>query len=43
MKFKIVNGKVFDPTQKMNNVKKDIYVNNGLIVEPSKSKARLPI
>ncbi|MFL2679912.1 MAG: formylmethanofuran dehydrogenase subunit A [Alphaproteobacteria bacterium] len=37
MKFKIVNGKVFDPTQKMNNVKKDIYVNNGLIVEPSKS------
>ena len=29
MKFKIVNGTVYDPTQQLNNVKKDIFVDDG--------------
>ena len=37
MKFKIVNGKVFDPSQKINGVRKDIFVENGKIVNPNKS------
>ena len=37
MKFKIVNGKVFDPSQKFNGVGKDIFVENGKIVNPNKS------
>ena len=28
MKFKIVNGTVYDPTQQLNNVKKDIFVDD---------------
>ena len=34
MKFRLINGRVFDPTQNLNNVKKDIYVEDGLIVDP---------
>ncbi len=38
MKFKIINGRVFDPSQKINDKKIDIYVNNGRIVKPNKSE-----
>ena len=38
MKFKIVNGRVFDPSQRINDEKIDIYVNNGVIVKPSPSE-----
>ena len=38
MKFKIVNGKVFDPTQNFNGNKIDIYVDNGKIVKPNPSE-----
>ena len=38
MKFKIVNGKVFDPTQNLNGNKIDIYVDNGKIVKPNPSE-----
>ena len=38
MKFKIVNGKVFDPTQNFNGNKTDIYVDNGIIVKPNPSE-----
>lgn len=35
MKFKLTNGRIYDPTQKLNNVKKDIFVKDGFIVNPS--------
>tara|TARA_B100000287_G_scaffold430113_1_gene484741 strand:- start:2025 stop:3665 length:1641 start_codon:yes stop_codon:yes gene_type:complete len=38
MKFKIVNGRVFDPSQTINDEKIDIYVNNGVIVKPRPSE-----
>ena len=38
MKFKIVNGRVFDPSQKINDKKVDIYVKDGLIVQPDPSE-----
>ena len=38
MKFKIVNGTVYDPTQQLNNVKKDIFVDDGKIVNPHPSE-----
>ena len=38
MKFKIINGKVFDPTQNLNGNKTDIYVDNGIIVKPNPSE-----
>ena len=38
MKFKIINGTVFDPSQKINNEKLDIFVSDGKIVKPSKSE-----
>ena len=38
MKFKIINGVVYDPTQKINKEKKDIYVDCGKIIEPSASE-----
>ena len=38
MKFKIVNGKVFDPTQNLDGNKIDIYVDNGIIVKPNPSE-----
>ncbi len=38
MKFKIINGEVFDPTQKLNGQKRNIYVNNGRISLPKKSE-----
>ena len=34
MKFKIINGKVFDPTQNLNGNKTDIYVDNGNFSSP---------
>ena len=37
MKFKIVNGTVYDPTQQLNNVK-DIFVDDGKIVNPHPSE-----
>ena len=37
MKFKIINGRVFDPSQKINGKKKDIYIDDGRIVNPDKS------
>ena len=38
MKFKIINGRVFDPSQKINDKKVDIYVKDGLIVQPDPSE-----
>ena len=38
MKFKIINGKIFDPTQKLNNKKQDLFVKDGKIVKPSPSE-----
>ena len=38
VKFKIINGRVFDPTQKLDNKKKDIFVKDGQIVKPSPSE-----
>ena len=29
MKFKIINGRIFDPTQKLNNKKQDLFVKDG--------------
>ena len=40
MKFRLINGRVFDPTQNLNNVKKDIYVEDGLIVDPKKNEKK---
>ena len=40
MKFKIINGKIFDPTQKLNGEKRDIFVDNGMISFPDKSQIR---
>ena len=40
MKFKIINGKIFDPTQKLNGEKGDIFVDNGVISFPDKSQIR---
>ena len=37
MKFKIVNGKVYDPTQRINGQKRDVYIEDGRIVNPNKS------
>ena len=37
MKFKIVNGRVYDPTQKINGQKTDVYIEDGRIVTPNKS------
>ena len=37
MKFKIVNGKVFDPTQRINGQKMDIFIEDGKIVNPHNS------
>lgn len=39
MKFKIINGLVYDPTQKINGVKKDIFIDDNKIVNPSKSES----
>ncbi|MEE2695030.1 MAG: formylmethanofuran dehydrogenase subunit A [Pseudomonadota bacterium] len=38
MKFKIINGRVFDPAQNLRNKKQDIYVDNGLITKPKPSE-----
>ncbi len=38
MKFKIINGTLYDPTQKFNKKVQDIYVEDGLIVDPSTSE-----
>ena len=38
VKFKIINGRVFDPTQKLDNRKQDIFVKDGQIVKPSPSE-----
>ncbi len=38
MKFKIINGILYDPTQNFNKKIQDIYVENGLIVKPSVSE-----
>ena len=37
MKFKIVNGRVYDPTQKINGQKTNVYIDDGRIVTPNKS------
>ena len=39
MKFKIVNGTVIDPTQKLNGKIQDIYVENGFITNPSTAES----
>ena len=39
MKFKIVNGTVFDPTQNLNGKIKDIFVENGFITNPSNAES----
>ena len=38
MKFKIINGRIFDPTQKLNDKTQNIYVEDGLIKNPKKSE-----
>ena len=38
MKYKIVNGYVYDPTQNLNRVKRNIYVDGKYIVEPAKNQ-----
>ena len=38
MKFKIINGRIFDPTQKLDNKKQDLFVKDGQIVKPSPSE-----
>ena len=38
MKFKIINGTIFDPTQNINKKIRDIYVDDGLIKNPNKSE-----
>ena len=35
MKFKIINGTIFDPTQNLNKKHHDIYVENGFITKPT--------
>ncbi len=40
MKFKILNGTVYDPSQNINGKKQDLYVDDGLIVKPEKSKIK---
>ena len=39
MKFKIINGTVFDPTQNLNGKIKDIFVENGFITNPSTAES----
>ncbi len=38
MKFKIVNGIVCDPSQNIRNERRDIYIENGKIIEPNASE-----
>ena len=38
MKFKIINGIIFDPSQNIENRKQDIFVKDGIIVDPTKSE-----
>ena len=38
MKFKIINGTIFDPSQKINGKKKDLFIDSGFIVEPKKNE-----
>ncbi len=38
MKFKIINGLIYDPTQKLNGKKQDIYIDNGIIASPKPSE-----
>ena len=38
MKFKIINGKIYDPSQGINGIEKDLFIDNGLIVEPKKNE-----
>ncbi len=38
MKFKIINGILYDPTQNINEKIQDIYVEDGLIINPSPSE-----
>jgi len=39
MKFKIINGTVFDPTQNLNGKIQDIFVENGFITNPSTAES----
>ena len=40
MKFKITNGKVYDPSLKLNGQVKDLYISDGKIVSPSPSEIK---
>ena len=40
MKFKIINGKIVDPSQKLDHVVKTIYVNDGIVVNPKKEEIK---
>ena len=40
MKFKIINGKIVDPTQNLNCEIKTVYVSDGFIVTPSKKELK---
>ena len=42
MKFKIINGKIVDPTQNLNCERKTVYVSDGFIVTPSKKELTRP-
>ena len=39
MKFKIINGTIFDPTQNLNGKIQDIFVENGFITNPSTAES----
>ena len=38
MKFKIINGIIYDPSQGINGEKKDLFIDRGLIVQPKKNE-----
>lgn len=40
MKFKLINGKVYDPSQKINGQIKNIYVDDDTIVEPTDNEKK---
>ena len=38
MKFKLINGKIYDPSQKINGEIKNIYIDGDRIVNPTKKE-----
>ena len=40
MKFKIINGKIVDPSQNLDHVVRTVYVNDGVIADPKKDEIK---